>query len=631
MGGIAPIRRGFTRPLISLADKSLGALSATKFRQWYGQHRVLVADGWMFRSDPSRTGMLIGLIVLQGTISLSLIWVIGRIGIGLTGTLSDRSPVWFWLVTVGLLQLLRPLIGAAVRWLSTGIGHRLERALRERVMAAAGDPQGISHLETPAGASLFATASGASVKTFSAEHIALASAGWAGTRAQGLAAAFLLWVYAPWAPFLIWAAWSVFPSWIARQTRAQVAANEAATLGLRRADYLRGIALSPAAAMEVRLFGLDAWLGGQFTQARTAGLQEATHTRHRGRWGFVPLLLVPALASLGVGYGLIAGYRHGSVEFANLVMGVTALIAATEIGRTMAWWTRAWHGVDVLTAVDRLPATNPASTPMSGGGLAVTGRPREAIAFKDLAFGYPAQPHPVFQALNLAITAGTSNAIVGVNGAGKTTLVKLLARLYDPTAGRITLDGVDLRDYDLACWRRQLAVVSQNFVKYPATLRENVWPGLPPPTSEQWQRVCDRADLAGLLAQLPAGADTLLASGYAAAVELSGGQWQRVALARALAAVERGAKVLVLDEPTANLDIRGEAELFAQFLDLTKGLTTLLITHRMASVLHVDRVFVIEEGRVVETGNPRQLLKQGGHYADLFRLQADRFTQDGHA
>ena len=328
-----------------------------------------------------------------------------------------------------------------------------------------------------------------------------------------------------------------------------------------------------------------------------------------------------------IGYGLIAGFRAGTVELAVLVMGLTALIGAVEIGRTMAWWTRAWHGVDVLLALDRLPEAGAAAAPVVSGMRDATNLPQAAMAFEAVGFAYPGQGQPIYTALSFSITAGTSCAIVGANGAGKTTLVKLLARLYDPQAGRITVDGVDLGDYDLAGWRRQLAVVSQDFVKYPVTLRENIWPGAPEPTPEQWARVCTRAGLDDLLARLPAGADTLVARGYEGGVDLSGGQWQRVALARALAAVERGAKVLVLDEPTANLDIRAEAELFAKFLELTKGLTTILITHRMASVRQVDRVLVIEGGVVVEAGEPGRLLASGGRYADLFRLQAERFNQ----
>lgn len=581
---------------------------------------------WMFRADCGRTGVLGGLILLDGAVTLGVIWGIGRIGLVLVNPSATMWPAWAWLVLIGGLQGLRPLLNVAIRWLGVGIAHCLERLVRERVMDAAGAPLGLAHLETPAGAALFAVASGAAVKTFSPPQIVLATAAWAGTRIQGLAAAAMLGFYAPWAPVLLWAAWSVFPSWIARQTQAQVDANEAATLGLRQADYLRGLALAPEAAHEIRLFGLDRWLGGRFAEERASGLREATARRHRGRWGFIPLLAIPAAATLVVGHGLIAGFHAGTVELAVLVVGMSGLIGALEIGRTMAWWTRAWHGVEVLAALDRLSEAAVGAPPITSGTREAAARPQTAVTFEAVKFAYPGQPQPIYTALNLSITAGTSCAIVGVNGAGKTTLVKLLARLYDPQAGRITVDGVDLGDYDLAGWRRQLAVVSQDFVKYPATLRENVWPGSPVPTPEQWARVCARAGLDELLSRLPAGADTLVARGYEGGVDLSGGQWQRVALARAFAAVERGARLLVLDEPTANLDIRAEAELFARFLELTKGLTTILITHRMASVRHVDRVVVVDGGAVVESGNPGELLARGGRYADLFRLQAERFN-----
>lgn len=583
----------------------------------------------MFRVDWAKTSLLATLLAVEGGFTLALIWAVGQIGVSLVESGEDRSALWFWLLAIALLQAIKPLISVGVRWLCIVIGRTLERAVRERVMQAAGAPGGIGHLETEAQAGLLAAASGSAVKTFSSLHIVQSSAAWAGTRVQGFAAVSALFVYAPWAPFVLWAAWSLFPSWLDRQTQAQVAANEASTLGLRRADYVRGIALAPEAAKEIRLFGLAGWLSQRFSADRSGGLHEATQTRHRGRWGFIPLLVLPAIAMSGLGYGMIEAFRAGSFAFVYLVMGMTALIGSVEMGRTMAWWTRSWHGVDVLNALDRLAAMKSLGGTIHAGARVPHELPRKGITFSSLFFAYPGQSKSVYDGLDCFIPAGSSCAIVGANGVGKTTLVKLLARMYEPVSGSIRIDDVDLRDYVLADWRRQLAVVSQDFVKYPATLRENVWPGLPAPTPQQWTRVCARAGLDVLVAQLPAGADTLLARGYTGATDLSGGQWQRVALARALAAVERGAKVLVLDEPTANLDIRAEAELFAQFVELTRGLTTILITHRMASVQHVDQVFVLEEGRVVETGNPRTLLSQGGRYADLFRLQAERFIQEG--
>jgi ATP-binding cassette subfamily B protein len=234
----------------------------------------------------------------------------------------------------------------------------------------------------------------------------------------------------------------------------------------------------------------------------------------------------------------------------------------------------------------------------------------------------------VLRNLELTIPAGRSLAIVGLNGAGKTTLVKLLARLYEPQSGRITVDGVDVRDFEPAAWRRRLGAIFQDFVHYDLPVRENVGFGAPEllGDDESVRSALSRAGALSLVEALPHGLDTMLSREYADGAELSGGQWQRIAIARALMAVEGGASVLVLDEPTANLDVRAEAEFFDQFLELTRGVTTILISHRFSSVRRADRIVVLEEGAVVEDGTHAELVALGGRYAELFHLQAERFA-----
>jgi ABC-type multidrug transport system fused ATPase/permease subunit len=222
---------------------------------------------------------------------------------------------------------------------------------------------------------------------------------------------------------------------------------------------------------------------------------------------------------------------------------------------------------------------------------------------------------------DLAIPAGTSLAIVGQNGAGKTTLAKLLCRLYDPQSGAIEVDGVDLRQLDLDGWRERITAVFQDFIRFELPLRDNVAPA----------GASDEAVLAAL-AQAGAGElaalDTPLAKGYPGGTDLSGGQWQRVALARALCAVELGAAVVLLDEPTAQLDVRGEAEIFERVLAATRHCTTILISHRFSTVRQADRICVLEHGRVVELGTHDELMAAPGRYCTMFELQAERFAGD---
>jgi ABC-type multidrug transport system fused ATPase/permease subunit len=218
------------------------------------------------------------------------------------------------------------------------------------------------------------------------------------------------------------------------------------------------------------------------------------------------------------------------------------------------------------------------------------------------------------------VPAGSSLAIVGQNGAGKTTLAKLLCRFYDPQGGAIEIDGVDLRDLPLDNWRRRVTAVFQDFTRFELPLRDNVAPaGAPDGTIQQALTDAGAANLAGL--------DTILARGYDGGTDLSGGQWQRVALARALCAVRCGAGVVLLDEPTAQLDVRGEAEIFERILAATRHCTTILISHRFSTVRHADRICVLENGRVAELGTHDELMTLGGRYRTMFDLQAQRFAE----
>ncbi len=221
--------------------------------------------------------------------------------------------------------------------------------------------------------------------------------------------------------------------------------------------------------------------------------------------------------------------------------------------------------------------------------------------------------------MNLTIPAGSSLAIVGQNGAGKTTIAKLLCRLYDPQGGAIEVDGVDMRELDLDSWRSRLAAVFQDFFRLELPLRDNVAPtGAPDASVQAALSEAGAASLASL--------DTILARGYDGGTDLSGGQWQRVALARALCAVKQGAGVVLLDEPTAQLDVRGEAEIFERVLAATRHCTTILISHRFSTVRHADRICVLENGRVIELGTHDELIALGGRYRTMFDLQAQRFS-----
>ncbi|HUR23909.1 MAG TPA: ATP-binding cassette domain-containing protein, partial [Acidimicrobiales bacterium] len=256
---------------------------------------------------------------------------------------------------------------------------------------------------------------------------------------------------------------------------------------------------------------------------------------------------------------------------------------------------------------------------------------RTGVRFEGVSFVYPGTERLVLDRLDLDIRAGTSVALVGENGAGKTTLIKLLCRFYDPTEGRITIDGVDVRELDLDDYRTRLAVIFQDFVHYNLPARDNVGFGALARAGDD-SALREAASRVGILTQieaLPDGWDTTLAREFGG-VDLSGGEWQRVALARAMMAqAGRDSDLLVLDEPTASLDVRIENELYGHFAELSRGKTTLLVSHRFSTVRMAGRIVLLAGGRVVEDGSHEELIAAGGRYAELYEVQASHYRLTG--
>ena len=247
--------------------------------------------------------------------------------------------------------------------------------------------------------------------------------------------------------------------------------------------------------------------------------------------------------------------------------------------------------------------------------------------FEAVRFRYPAGDSDVLAGVDLELRGGQSTALVGVNGAGKSTFVSLLARLRDPSGGRILVNGVDVRELDERKWQRTVALVPQDPVRYPITTYNSVAFGALEHRSDREgvELAAATAGFADVVTTLPNGWDTLLARELPGGVELSGGQWQRLALARALFATAHGARVLVLDEPTAALDVRSEARFYDRFLDITEGLTTVLISHRFATVRRADTICVLDGGRITERGTHDELAAADGTYAQMYQVQAARF------
>jgi ABC-type multidrug transport system fused ATPase/permease subunit len=372
------------------------------------------------------------------------------------------------------------------------------------------------------------------------------------------------------------------------------------------------------AAKEVRLFGLGGWMVDQIASRRSRLVEVILHEQRlrRGpiRWGLALVVVANAL----VFWSLARDAAGGSLSLAALVVFAQAAIGVSALASgDFDWWFRG-SAQPVPTLLD-LDAQMASAGGLQSGRRDPRGRPRHEIRFEHVSFTYEGAASAVLDGFDLAIPAGTSLAIVGPNGAGKTTMAKLLCRLYDPQQGALLVDGVDLRDYDLEAWRTRLSAVFQDFIRYELSLARNVAPG-----GAADKEVLQALEMAGAsgLAEL----DTVLSRAFEGGTDLSGGQWQRVALARALCSVQLGAGVVILDEPTAQLDVRGEAEIFDRILKATRGLTTILISHRFSTVRHADRICVLEGGRVVELGSHTQLMRRRGRYRRMFDLQAARFT-----
>ena len=571
----------------------------------------------LLRADRRLGTMWWALVVLRSALPALFAVTMGAV----VGAVQDGRSLTASLSAMGVVFVLLQVVTPLHQTTGENLGNRLSAWLYDRLTEACSRPSGIGHLEDPELAGDLAVArefdngvAGPPMET-ALPFIAVGLVDFG----SGLASALVLVGLAWWAPLLLGGAW-LGTHWLLRESAVWRDRNtDEVRDASKHADYAYRMAVDPPAAKELRMFGLSDWTVDRFT-ARRQRLYElqAAATRLRERPLAVCMLLV--LAANAVVFGYLANQVTGgglslaqAVVYAQVAVG-TSLIAFGGLN-----W--ALDGAAAPTAaVLRLQA---AAT--SAGGLEqrserpADGMPAAQIRFRDVGFGYPRAGRMVFEGLDLTIPAGGSLAIVGQNGAGKTTLAKLLCRLYDPTSGSIEVDGVDLRDLDVAAWRSRVAAVFQDFVRFELSLRDNVAPAGAP---DEVIRAALTAAGADGLADL----DTPLSKQYAGGIDLSGGQWQRVALARALCAVRRGAGLVLLDEPTAQLDVRGEAAIFDRVLDATRDVTTILVSHRFSTVRKAMRICVVEHGQVIELGSHEELMALGGRYRTMFDLQAERFA-----
>jgi ATP-binding cassette subfamily B protein len=601
--------------------------------------------GLVVRSAPALAMTLLAMTIVSGAAPAVAVAGTGkflttlpeavRLGASSTAGREVREALLLIAGAVFLSQLIGPLQQAVL----FGLQRKFEAYLSRRLMTATVALPGLAYFEDPEFRDELAVAHWIG---FGPVHTLQFLVQVFQQGAQLVAMAAVAATYAGWVPIVVLL--SALPGGVASWRFESITglARWRRSEDTRRADYYRNLAVTREPGKELRIFSLPEWARARQARHWLAGVKEMLALR---RTGLVWVLWLHAAAVAGVagayvvmlqstidGRTAVGTFTAASIAAAGLSTAVVSLLREASRARRSSFYMPSAMRVLGLAKADPrldLSGTRPARPDV-----------RTGIHFEGVSFVYPGTDRLVLDRLDLDITAGTSVALVGENGAGKTTLIKLLCRFYDPTEGRITIDGTDIRELDLDDYRSRLAVIFQDFVHYNLPARDNVGfgalaragdapAGKPDDRLRALREAASRVGILEQIEALPDGWDTTLAREFGG-VDLSGGEWQRVALARAMMAqAGRDADLLVLDEPTASLDVRIENELYNHFSELSRGKTTVLVSHRFSTVRMAGRIVLLAGGRVVEDGSHDELIAAGGRYAELYEVQASHYRLTG--
>jgi ATP-binding cassette subfamily B protein len=589
------------------------------------------------RAAPLLAALRLVIVLATGLAPVATAWLTAALIDDLTAQRTGR---------VGTLALLLAGVGGAAAlsgyvtaFVEREIGRRVSLAAQERLFAAVSRQRGLARLEDPG----FHDRLRLAQQVSGAGPAALAEAALGVVQALltvgGFTASLL--TLSPLVTVLVLA--STAPALAAQLTlvRKRGAMVLDTAPNLRRQTFYTLLLMDLRAAKEIRLYGLGGYFRGRMlTELRTAQRGESRVDRATLLTDGSLSLLTTGIAAAAL-YGVALRIAHGHGTAGDLAVLVAALAGLQ--GALAGVLAQIAGAGQVFTVFTHYTAILDAPADLTGTDAPPPGL-RDGIRFEHVWFRYSAAGDWVLRDIDLTIGAGRSLALVGLNGAGKSTLVKLLCRLYEPTRGRVTWDGVDIRSLDPDLLRARIGAVFQDFMCYDLSAYDNIaLGGLDRAAADPGavERAATRAGVHPELAGLPAGYDTMLslvfqdsrtprgvpAAGRFGGVSLSGGQWQRVALARAL--LRSDADVLVLDEPSSGLDAEAEAEIHQRLRELRSGRTSLLISHRLGTVRDADRIVVLDGGRITEAGDHASLLAADGTYARLFRLQADGYRAAG--
>ncbi|MBX3249270.1 MAG: ABC transporter ATP-binding protein [Myxococcales bacterium] len=575
----------------------------------------------VLRLHPRLVGALVALTLLAGALPAAIAWVGKRIVDDLVQafvTHASVEPVLVWVgIELGLVVLLQAVERG--QWLTQALLRpRLAQTVHEQLLDKSLGLE-LPDLERPEVADQLSRArQGASFYPLSFVMGAFAFARTALTLAGY---GFILWQLTPWALLFVVAA--AVPAFIVelRFSEDGFRAFRWRAEEARRQAYLESVMAREEHAKEVRLFHLGPWLMARYRALFEQHYEEDRQRTLRQAW----LGFGVGLGSVLVFYGSYAWVAvqtaRGELSFGDLTLYLMVFRRAQgALGELLSRIEGEVEGLRYVAELFAFLDLEP--TRVVHGDAKEGPDPSDGLRFDDVVFTYPDAKEPTLRGVTLHLPPGHKLALVGENGAGKTTLIKLMAGLYRPDAGTISLDGLELSRWDPVALRRRIGVIFQDFVRYQLLVGENVGVGDVDAVEDEarWRAAATKGLADSMIESLPDTYQTQLGRWFEGGRELSGGQWQKIALARAF--MREGADILVLDEPTAAMDALAEAKVFERFQVLAEARMVILISHRFSTVRMADTIAVLEGGRVVERGTHDELLAKGGRYAELFLLQA---------